>query len=447
MPRNKDILYILKMALLPDQVAVLERFQQFMKSDSLHALLTGAAGTGKTFMVEYLLRASGIPASQIKIAAPTNKAVSVLSGKISDDYAIATIHRLFKAENAYSQEGELGMRLQYDAGEWREIRLLVIDESSMLSEAIFRWILTNTRVKILFIGDNFQLPPVNEENSPAFTHHYTYNMALTTTKRTRDPKIGWMYDLFRGWQLCSADMSRVLRGSPQADRVATKDQFHAAIRNMIGQKSTYILAYSNERVDYYNAMARKVLFPNSKSKWCAGDRGVFQELYDAGEFTNTRNQPRYYTSDEFTVKQAGTVAVTVQPPMGCETVGPYHAQFHLLLIRDVAEEELTVLYPDDGEFFDYMARVKTQITQLAKGASATVATEYWKAYHAFRKHYICPIAYSYSFTVYKAQGSSFSQVLVDAANIVLCTSRTPKLMKKCMYTAVTRAQDYILMLW
>lgn len=168
------------------QMNIVDRVLEWLKTDEQTLVIGGYAGTGKTTISKYLQSKLGC----ITFAAYTGKAVNVLRSKGCNN--VHTIHSLIyqpveldkaplKAKIAEIEEAEkigdkfLLNRLRKDYLELEEklhqpafkLRLdvngggfIIVDEYSMLDEDIVRDLLKNYK-KILFMGDPFQLPPVN----------------------------------------------------------------------------------------------------------------------------------------------------------------------------------------------------------------------------------------------------------------------------------------------
>jgi len=120
-------------------------------------VITGAAGTGKSTLCIGLLLLLDKLGKSYAVCAPTGKAankIENLTGK-----SASTIHRLFKYSPAegFRVNGENPLEKDY----------LIVDEASMvdilLMQAICDGAGKNTR--IVFIGDPYQLPPVDAGNS------------------------------------------------------------------------------------------------------------------------------------------------------------------------------------------------------------------------------------------------------------------------------------------
>ncbi len=397
-----------------------------------------------------------MPSDGVRIAAPTNKAVHVLQSKLDSDYSrnCNTIHKLLHAEDSYSASGNLEMKFSIDPIEWLPVKLLVIDESSMISREIFGWLLMHlpAAVKILFIGDSSQLPPVKEDDSSAFTHRHQHSYNLTVMKRTSDATLTFMYSLFRGWQRCNANLSKVIRASKYSNVVCDRPVFERNIRDHIHENGSYILAYSNEQVATYNRLARSVLFPDSSQLWCDGERGVFSEMMQIGK-------ERFYTSEEFVAKHVDIEYNLISPPKFHEVFANYaHGTYPMELlatqyiIRISHDASIYIIHENSTrEFAEYEIAVRqhllTYIEQYRDVLGKRVVSGLWRAFHDWRKENNAPVGYAYAVTVHRAQGSGFNRVFIDARNIELCTRRDAAYMKKCMYTAVTRAVNHLLIYW
>ena len=164
--------------------------QELKLNESLEILTTskrlriqGSAGVGKTFMVDTLI---SILSKNIKsyehiyCSAPTNKAVSVLKGKVKnyDRLQFITTHAALKLKrNIDYKTGNISFKPSYDEKypPLKNVKLFIIDEASMVNDELLDYIeehSTKNNSTVIFIGDNKQLNPVNEEESPVFIRNY-----------------------------------------------------------------------------------------------------------------------------------------------------------------------------------------------------------------------------------------------------------------------------------
>ena len=132
-------------------------------SNGIHTIvvLTGSAGTGKTTVIKKIINEINInsPLTNIELCATTHRAATVL-----EDIAgapVTTGHALFKLRPTITKYGK---EVLANAGicEIPDGSVVIIDESSMIGNQFLKAIVDivqNKALKLLFVGDPFQLPP------------------------------------------------------------------------------------------------------------------------------------------------------------------------------------------------------------------------------------------------------------------------------------------------
>ncbi|HSX02646.1 MAG TPA: AAA family ATPase [Candidatus Saccharimonadia bacterium] len=150
-----------------DQAAALKQIGAWYRAKSTPYLtLGGYAGTGKTTLIAYLRQAlrQHDPEARVAFCAYTGKAARVLTERLREQKvprkkdSVSTIHALI-----YEAADPLGA-LSGEAPSWMrkevlERDLIIVDEASMVDEAIWRDLLS-FKIPILAVGDHGQLPPV-----------------------------------------------------------------------------------------------------------------------------------------------------------------------------------------------------------------------------------------------------------------------------------------------
>lgn len=120
------------------------------------SLMTGGAGSGKTFTIQSLIAACEDLGLSYELAAPTGKAAKRMEQSVKRK--AKTVHRLLGFNGSTYAKGE---------DEMLEADFLVIDEVSMvdvpLMYRLFRAI-NLSRTSVLLVGDHNQLPPVGPGN-------------------------------------------------------------------------------------------------------------------------------------------------------------------------------------------------------------------------------------------------------------------------------------------
>jgi exodeoxyribonuclease-5 len=128
-------------------------------------LLAGVAGSGKTFLIPYIVRALGLNRiSQVSYCAYTGKAAVVMKQK--HECAATTIHHLIYQPKV-TEDPKTGQKiLQFFRVTFLpfDTRLIIVDEASMVPLDVHHD-LASFGVPILYIGDHFQLPPVKQDDS------------------------------------------------------------------------------------------------------------------------------------------------------------------------------------------------------------------------------------------------------------------------------------------
>lgn len=150
------------------------------KGENFLFLLQGYAGTGKTSLVSALVKTLKEVGVRTVLLAPTGRAAKVISQYAGQKaytihkwiYRVATregIHQFVRKENKYTHT------------------LFIVDEASMIStetpageipgmgsllDDLMDYVYSNMHNRMLFIGDDAQLPPVHASESPALNQEF-----------------------------------------------------------------------------------------------------------------------------------------------------------------------------------------------------------------------------------------------------------------------------------
>ena len=176
-----------KSRLTPHQLEVFEKITSKIKENLSSRVsnislsdrflsLTGAAGTGKSFLTSAIVDEidNFMPVGQYEICvtAPTHKALKVLTAMVGDYYIgvkSSTIHSFLNMKQFYDYStGAENFIVDRARDKINRASLLIVDESSMVSNELFDFIFEIVKKgyvnTVLFIGDLYQLLPVNQSS-------------------------------------------------------------------------------------------------------------------------------------------------------------------------------------------------------------------------------------------------------------------------------------------
>ena len=159
--------------------AELVRFIQGRGDSSQSQVLSGYAGTGKTWLIVQLIMAA--TNQRVAVCAPTHKAVAVIAAKLAEATNATqsgsgsrkiwsgTLHALLGLRLREDRDGGVQLDLdRQDKGTYFEDHdLVVIDEASMVGTQLLSHIAqfqhSGRRPRVLYVGDPGQLLPVEPE--------------------------------------------------------------------------------------------------------------------------------------------------------------------------------------------------------------------------------------------------------------------------------------------
>ncbi len=388
-------------------------------------VLSGYAGTGKTFLIDYVTRKvlklkAGVEAVFVS---PTGKAAANL---LRCGTEAGTVHSLIYVRDDedfdVDENGEIIQREQLRFIKRNaideKIRLIVIDEASMINEEVLHDLLS-FNVKCLFCGDGAQLPPVNGTCPLLDNPHYTLKEIV---RQASDNPIIQLATMARKGEhipygnygdkacvigknaLSPSERKRLFLKADQilCGRNATRTALNAEIRAYKGIPPEAILPVENEKVictlnDWEKPLDEKERFHLVN--------GVI------GRATNVQDS------------------------------------YDNLALMDFCPDFLqgSVNVPFDTGIFKYGRYAHGYGARAIRLIDGSVVGE--DNYGMLRKHRstaeepVCRFEFAYAVTCHKAQGSEFDFVIVFDESWAFNEERN-----RWLYTAITRAKEKLLII-
>jgi exodeoxyribonuclease-5 len=260
------------------QWELFEKWVRFLaSSDQLEIfLLNGYAGTGKTSSVNALVAALSQTRMKTVLLAPTGRAAKVLSAYTSKN--AFTIHK-----HIYFSSNEDGDGFQFQVQSNKYVNtLFIVDEASMIASGqkgdewmgrnllddVMQYVYSGEKCKLLFIGDQAQLPPVGETESVAlqtkyFETHFGFRVhqhELTDVVRQSEGSgilfnATWLRQLLELPKEIKSIPTFRLSGFKDVKRITMADELEDKLQaaySKYGDEEVLIICRSNKQAIRYN---------------------------------------------------------------------------------------------------------------------------------------------------------------------------------------------------
>lgn len=425
---------IIKKELTAHQWEILNESLDILKTND-RLLIKGSAGVGKTFCVNELIKKLlNKNYGLIYCSAPTNKAVSVLREKVNNDYNIEfiTTHSALKMKRFIDEKtGEKYYKPDYKPGypPLKDVQYFIIDEASMISEEMLKYIDKYSKLqkaKVIFIGDDKQLNPVNEEHSCVFMQNYPF---VELTEIVRQKGGNPIIDLSRNLNLITSGKESLNENGGYIYTM-DKQKLIDELALINGTDQLKYLAYTNYEVDSMNIQVRRKIYGNPR-KIEEGETMVFNEPY----------KESYHTNMELLINKVIIREKIFQYPV--ETKGTTYLfkdvtlryySINSMNIGDEIEDKIMVIHEDSE---DQLKKISKKMRELVK-----ISEIKWRDYYAFIEQF-ANLKYNHAITIHKSQGSTYKKAIINVQNVMINRSEKERL--RLLYTGVTRASDYLIL--
>lgn len=485
------------------QQELIKELDNFLKNQDSHVfLLKGYAGTGKTFVTKGFTEYLTSMGRKFILAAPTGKAAKVIKEKTKNE--AFTIHKTiysykdlkeYKVENI---DGTETFKFYFDLNDNTHDAntVYIIDEASMIGDKheegeFFRFgsgkLLSDLmkyihidhndhNKKIIFIGDNAQLPPIGMNFSPALNSEYLereFNLKCNSYELTEIMR----QSVDSGILENSLKIRESIRNNifNQLDiNLSYADVKHVEHEEVLGQYldscgdningESIIIAHSNAVVDEYNTQIRKHFFPNQDfitigdKVMAVANNGNYPIFIYNGDFGLVKKVDENIIKREVFVREKiNENLITTRIPLwfrkveiGFKNIDDDKSYFFECLIfenilyRDLVYKDTN--FQNDINKYGFKSQDITRLETIAlyvdftnrarKRGLKPNTSEFKQALKSDEYFNSLKIKFGYALTCHKAQGSEWNNVFVN------CKTHQSALTKeyfRWLYTAITRS--------
>ena len=263
-----------------EQENAIDVFSMFMtdRHEQTVMILRGSAGTGKTTLAASIVKALLSLQQKMVLMAPTGRAAKVFS--LYAGQPAYTIHRRIYRQKSLEGSFDLNYNSAKDT-------LYIIDEASMIANAsnygdtpfangqllddLVQFVYNGRNCRMLLIGDQAQLPPVGEEESPALMadvlrgyglHVYECNLQ-EVLRQSQESGILWnatevRINLFEG----RCELPKIRFDGFEDIRMVPGDELIESLASSyskVGLDETMVITRSNKRANIYNQGIRNMV--------------------------------------------------------------------------------------------------------------------------------------------------------------------------------------------
>lgn len=427
----------------------------FLKSSNIEDYLLslrGAAGTGKTFLTTQIAKYLSEKQKELDypqnaeyrftITAPTHKAVGVLAEILREnsiDASCKTIHSFLGIKPFVDYDtGEEKYKIDKTKKNKEFTSILMVDESSMVGSELYEYILEaieDGRVNlVLFIGDPYQLLPINDSENKIYKLKTQYSL-IDVVRQARDNTIIKIATKLRE-RIKSKDFidlqdffAENARDAEEIDFFHNKDLFEQDFykNEKWYHESKIIATYKNKDVDAFNRTIRLKYWEQKGVKYpdtlLPGDMLRFKEAYSVGDVTLYHNG-QVVTLESVEKKLHDSLGITYWE---CKEVYSPKEQ-----IFRVVDPESMKVFNDKLSF----------ISGKARAARFPEGKFLWKVFYETRDMF-ADVQYVHASTVHKLQGSTYDTAYIDLFSLVSNRYLSDDEKYRLVYVAITRASQNV----
>ena len=450
-----------------EQVIAMNRLAGFVSDPAGRRvfLLKGYAGTGKTAIVGSLVRTLVKHRRRVVLMAPTGRAAKVFSN--TSGFPACTIHKKIYRQKSLVDMGSF----QLDRN-MHEHTVFLVDEASMISneglsgsmfgtgrllDDLITYVYSGVDCRLLMLGDQAQLPPVGEHESPGLSADVLAGYGLTVSEfclenvMRQEHESGILYNatLLRDFTIDSSAVTGFrfrFEGFQDVVRISGSDLIEAlsSCYSRDGIDQTMVLCRSNKRAIVYNNGIRNTIL-DREDELSRGDSVMIvkNNYYWTEHLVADEGYDSYSEIPSFIAN--GDIAVIRRVRHQRELYG-FRFEDAVLSFPDYDDLEMDVTLLLDTLHSEAPSLTREESDKLFNSVMEDYADvrskrKKMELLRENRHFNALQIKYAYAVTCHKAQGGQWKNIFIDQGYV------TPEMQDeeyyRWLYTALTRATQTV----
>ena len=414
------------------QQEALAALKSFITSDRRFFRLSGYAGTGKSWLICHFIEWLNSKQLEFVAAAPTNKAAKNLmqvAMSLGFSLEVKTIAQLLGQQPEINEETGIEEFTSLVEAEFDDYEVVIVDEFSMINRSNFdeivQAIALTIDTKVVFVGDESQLPPVKEEAPIVAVSEYIDSSATLDEIVRYEGEIAVVAEKIR----CDPQYNRRIYSfatsedetivcQPRKQWLETVVEYFQSDRYQTNPDYARLLVWRNKTAQSANRYVRSRLWGKEAPLYVPGDRLIARKpLFRPRPGQKGKNKWGVLINNS---EECSVIAAPTIKQLSFDKT-PYQSWVVPVMVDAGFEVNLSILTKESD-------RLKNEQLKYY------VEKKQWNKYFDLSRMFD-DVTYAYALTIHKAQGSGIDYVFLDTEDIQNCPD-----LQKMLYTALTRAK-------